>query len=483
MPSVLDVRIDQGLSDLRVPAIRGRLLDTVSRALLDLEEGRVDTVVFAARRMLCLYAVLLGLGLRSPSRGRVVSDRFLETLPDEAWAGRKVLLIDDTRLTGLTLRGRTRTLQRLVGSTGTFETRVALEPPEELSTGAERRAWLDRESGGDLHAQFGALFGRNLIPYFTDFAMSRTVRVPTSALLSLLTRPGWQVAEVTSAAVSGTGARSFSFFPGPEVRARLFAALGPASAAVELVKVRVFTRQIDYETELRVVPIVLTRPFSRDAVEDLLDVLSPGSNPTDAATEQLTGLATYDLSRLVLEAIADDFSDTLRTFVVEDTEHRALVLGDLDQWIGTAWAWTDLVAIDVDHLVTVAPQLIDDGRSLLVGDDSVHRLIEHFSALAEKHPDDVMRERSSLHTLATELDVAVSDLSIALDVGNDLGTVVPSHLVIDRAIYRAYRPGESNDRVESPGPIGGRYASVAETVRLDERFRPIPKLDDGWPRV
>src|SRR5436853_4861991 len=97
--------------------------DDISAALLefgkDLAKIDADIFVFLARKSLCLYDLLLKLGV-PPVQRCVVSDRVLD-MDLSPFKGRRVALIDDTLIVGTTVA---RTKRRLDDAGAIVQTNV-----------------------------------------------------------------------------------------------------------------------------------------------------------------------------------------------------------------------------------------------------------------------------------------------------------------------------------------------------------------------
>src|SRR4051812_27256691 len=94
--------------------VLGLFENDVASALVEfgksLSELDVDIVVFLARKSLCLYDVLLKLGV-PPIQHCVVSDRVLDMCLDP-FRGKRVALIDDTLIVGTSLAKIKRRLEQ-----------------------------------------------------------------------------------------------------------------------------------------------------------------------------------------------------------------------------------------------------------------------------------------------------------------------------------------------------------------------------------
>jgi hypothetical protein len=464
------VRFDDALLAVRVPANRARLIRYIVDAVDDLNAGKASRLLLAARRMTCLYALLTLHGLKVDDPEAVVSDRFIELLPDGAWEGESIILLDDTRFTGRTMRDRKLAAERLVGATGKVDDRVALE----LGDGSEK-PMTDAEVI-DLHNQFAMAFGRNLLPFFTDFAISRECDIDATLLSRLLASSAWKTVDVTNSVLAGSGARSFSLFPTSKLMRDFQHAIGDAAHLIEIAKIRVFVDDKYGRVRVRVVPIVLTRELAIDELQNWLRVLNVVPTGTDGQTAVAAGVVSMMLSRALFQVFAGFLSNQFGFEITEDRDLAVLAMGAyLDELaqpelLGslTQVATPDDLSreFDLDPVISL-PKRNEPTTShyVLIGDDSV---IDGYRVLTAL--DKTTGERTSLPTVARKSKSNLAAASVAVDVLNDLGYSVPTFQVRDGVVLRAYRRGEASVRFKdlSAGILGGRLASIAKTVEVPD---------------
>ncbi len=487
---------DSALHAIRDPAVRRQLLGLIEGAHDALDTERVDVVLLAARRMACVYGLLRENGLPAPTRGTVVSDRFLALHPPQDWDGKRVLVLDDTRVTGATLDARLVEARALVGPDGEVLASVALDfgpdaPPSVSLFGVEpMRVYQVRHKDG-LHNQFARAFGDNLLPYFTDFPMTTSLRATAEQFDRLLTAPEWLTVDVTNSAAAGSGARAYSLFPTGDGLAAVRDALRPCAELLEIVKLRVFSADDGSTVNVRLVPLVLTGGLDAESLRACFDALGHPLSDDDRATGQAAAALSFLLSRALLDALRPLLAKTLDQDIAEDDTFGQFTFGPalharLAEWsrhgaggplelvrpVEGDRPWqADGPDFGWDH--APAPY----GPFLVLGDDAVFPSFERLraSVRAAGGVPGWPSHASALGALADASGGNRPAASLAVDVLNDLGYAVPGYYCSDGAVRRGYRQGEAHmpdDLTDlAPGRLGGQLASVPET--LD-----VPVADD-----
>jgi hypothetical protein len=464
---------DGALRAIRDTEVRDDLVGLITGAIADVERDDADIILLAARRMTCLYALMQKEGLEPPrSEGRdilVVSDRFIELLPDGAWAGKRVILLDDTTVTGFTIQHRTDRTRRLVGDTGTISPRVALN----LKNSSRFRK--PRIDSLDLHNQFARAFGTNLVPFFTDFAISREIEIRPALLDRMLANREWRTVDVTNQVLAGTGARAFSLFPSAAFATRLADALGDVSRLIETTKIRMFVDDDFGQLRMRIVPIVLTHALDEKSVKAWLKAVGVESNGSPEQSAHAAGLITMMLSRELLRVFAKFAFEEFDLLVDEDLGLSALALGRLaDGETNNRLDTLATLSADVgggtqlraDPYFTWPGGIAEDGSHYtIVGDDAVLDGYRDLVRIRGKG-----KQTTTLKQIAAESGSNVTASSIAIDVLNDLGYSVPVFSVSQGKVFRAYRPGESVRDLANlvPGRMGGKLATLAHTKQIPD---------------
>lgn len=475
MPEVEPTWANDALIAIRRVDYRRQLIDTVFEAVADVRAGRAQRILLAARRMTCLYALLRDRGLEEPEgRDVVLSDRFMELLPDDAWNGQRVLLLDDTRITGKTMEERESRARRLIGASGSVETRIAIEDGAlagEEESPEETAARLAETV--ELHGQFAHAFGRNLLPFFTDFCISRAADgVSEETLEEVLDCQDWRTVEVTNSVLAGTGARAFSLFLSGATLERFEGAIGDAARLVDIAKVRIFTAVRNGQLQLKVVPIVLTRSFTRESVDEWLGGIGVTPRDTPAQLSTAAGLVTVMLSRRLLEVFGLILEEKFGLRIEEDTQFAGLMLGEEGNRLAAATNGESLAGLKTVESASVRlaePEFVwpqarpsQDAHRFVVGDDVVEPFFD-----AIQGPNGHSKQRITLAQLAERTSSSTAAASVAIDILNDLGFSVPSFEVGETLVARAYRAGEAYGATVDnlfEGYRGGRLAAVEATI-------------------
>lgn len=448
---------------------RRSFVDSLLEARNRLDSGDLDVVVVAARRMTCLYSLFRSAGLRAPSRGEVTSDRFLTLRNLDDWRGKRILLLDDTKITGYTLDKRLATLRSCVPKaeiSGGVVLDLSVNPPRDARSVAEIRQ--------RLHLEFAAVFGENLIPYFTDFPTTTERELAPSGFSKLLEMPGWTCVDVTNRALARSRCRSFTLLPPDGLVARYCRSLGIPSSWLKVAKLRVISRDDGVDTAFRVIPIILTDPIPNDR---LLELAGRVGLPTWGAgvAAELMGLVSYVLSVHFLEYAREAIRAAVGIDVDVDASIEQLVMGsDLRALLGSmgsgleAWlSSSNLRDFETEFDGGIGLQLGEERVSefasyLILGDDLVRPAFEIFfnaEASGETRtylPVDVGSRRAKEN---------LGSYSLALDVLNDLGFAVPEFRSMGEVSCRVFRNGEPNSW-PTAGPLGGQLALLTETMEV-----------------
>ncbi|MGV3712844.1 hypothetical protein [Pseudolysinimonas sp.] len=464
----------QHLFAITSPDERLALIRALISALDRLDAGDLDVVLVAARRMACLYQLLRERGLRPPSRGTIMSDRFTGLIANGAWAGKRVLLLDDTEVSGETMRKRYAAAKRLVGADDEVEKLAVLKiGPKET-----RRSYA-------LHRQFALAFGENLIPFFTDFPVSREVGVTFGEFGKFLADDDWRVTEVTNEVIAGSGARAYSMFPRAELVDAILSRLGDARRLVEAIKIRVYSHDDIDGVRFRIVPLLLPAAMHEGSLRAWLT--QQGVEPRDDLdqVEHAMGIVTMIVSRAALSVLSDRFRDRVGLEIVEDEAYTAVTLGPEVSMFASNATVDGLAilqpALDPTNMVQRDPTFVwpsegrrkvkDDGTHFIaVGDDVSLPGYHLLYSGALKTDEGVAEHVTTLRDIADATHANLLAASLALDIWNDVGYSVPTQLCHNGVVFRAYRRGEAAPPLKDlrPGFLGGRMAAIPVTEQVPD---------------
>ena len=271
----------QALSAVSDHELRDGVIELFLRAHDAVANDGVKIVVLAARRMPCLYMLLLEAGLE-PLGCEVVSDRFLQIDRRKGfWRGREARILDDSVIVGSTLTFLRQDVISLVGDAELVEVDAvctdsdqivgALAAEVDLVSTPTRTTAEVRQFSVDIAT---ALF-QSQIPYFSDFPISSRIALGSRDVDALLELDGWLSAEVTSALMGTPNHAAYSLLPNERTWQAIERALGPTVAScVAIAKVRLFTRFVDERGELVVVPLALVDPCSETRLNEALESIA-----------------------------------------------------------------------------------------------------------------------------------------------------------------------------------------------------------------
>ncbi len=306
---------------------RDRILDLfeedIASALVEfgksLSRIDADMLVFLARKSLCLYDVLLAIGI-PPTDKCVVSDRTLD-LGLDAFRGRRVALIDDTLIVGTTVARTKRKLEIEAGAkvqTHMFCVDTDWHCPDLVRPDSVAMSLSDERVMTFCTAEVRAL---SILPrpYLVDFPLTRTTRFSTEEVQCLLSSTNWAGIRLSTPLQEAHGVAVVTFFPTDTVLARLAAQIGPPLlSCIEIIKVRAFSRQNGSGYTVRFVPIVTLKPLTcKDLDQLFLGILAATERATGTDFARLRHLAQTALARqrcvqfILSAALGNLFSDSL----------------------------------------------------------------------------------------------------------------------------------------------------------------------------
>jgi hypothetical protein len=271
-----------------------------------------DAFIFLARKSLCLYDVLVKIGI-PPIERCVVSDRVLD-MGLAPLRGKTVALIDDTLIVGTTIakaKARLETECRATVTTHVFCVDQDWHNPDLAQPDTVALRLPDNRVMPFCAAEVRAL---SLVPrpYLVDFPLSSGVQIASADLDSLLSSIDWIATRLSTRLQEQHGVDVFTFFPSERILVDLEKHLGEAVfSCTDLVKVRVFVRQYQDICNVQVVPIVSLKPLTTTTLGSVLDHL---------------------LTR-IQEGTATDIS-VLKVYAITPTAHQRLVQHILSISIG-----------------------------------------------------------------------------------------------------------------------------------------------------
>ena len=171
----------QKISDVGLRRATARIFELAQRLV---DAGEVDLVVIAARRLSCLYQLLLKAGMPQLTGCLAISNRVLDADPHIDWATTRVLVLDDSVVVGTTLyrlcgdlkaRGASHVICRSICVDSGQRADYLLEDLDFDATFTLESDAVSRYSKEVVVALF-----ENQVPFFTDY--------PTTVPLTLGSR-------------------------------------------------------------------------------------------------------------------------------------------------------------------------------------------------------------------------------------------------------------------------------------------------------
>ncbi len=252
-----------------------------------------DVLIFMARKSLCIYDILLRLGL-PPAEQYVVSDRVLD-LKLDGLKGKKVALIDDTLIVGTTL-----------AKTRKFLNEHGIDSVQVHTFCIDDKWWsrdlIDPDSV-TLHLPdarvmtfcTAAVRAISLLPrpYLVDFPLSRPLKIPADEAQCFLSNIEWRAYNISTYLQRTNDISALSFFPNVEAREELKSLIGAdVDGLLDIVKVRGFARKQRDVYWLQLVPIVVLKPLADSDLESTLrGCLERGKGVSEAAVRHILDYA------------------------------------------------------------------------------------------------------------------------------------------------------------------------------------------------
>ncbi len=479
--------------DVEMRRAVGALFDA-AQAMLD--DGSVSVVVLAARRLVCLYELLVELGMAPLEGGLVVSDRFLESEPPlrELASHGGILVLDDSVVVGTTLRRLHDWLSRNLPSGCTLRYRAVCRDRQQIADflfdGMDFDTILERDSNAvqRLSQELVTVLFAHLIPFFSDFPIGRPIKVDRDRWINLLETTGWHVADVTAPGLEIWG-RAFALIPADEKFQTYLTRLVPEVAAlVDAIKIRLYVRPSDDEFEVVPVALALLAPASPDSLDEALAAIRGASSPgDDLAVPNCEGWRPEAKHRLVqMYAASGALAEIWPTFAqslpgVGDLDHHRLWLMPVKLYFGPD---ADDVVSAFDHLVslyaktaagtypipanvrgpTATASILDDERVVLL-------FIETRTLLAKLGAPDAP-DRGEITKLGTVIGHAVSSIFGDVDRNEERNQRRDIRRLGSLERYRDW--ARDNDRVLEQG------FTLADLV---ERLWPETARGDSWSRA
>lgn len=252
------------------PHIAAQLIE-FGKFIASLDE---DVLVFMARKSLCLYDILLAIGI-PPSERTIISDRALD-LNIEALKGKRVALIDDTLIVGTTIAKAKELLSAIQGTTVTVHVFCTDATWQVDSIVKPDTVFLRTDDRTVMNFCAALVRAMSLLPrpYLVDFPLTVPFRIRSGDLQCLLSSTSWQCHHLSSPLQMTHGAETYTVIPVPETFVQYFSSTNKElRKCVEIVKIRLFGRWHEDVLWLRAVPIVTLLPLADSTINALITAL------------------------------------------------------------------------------------------------------------------------------------------------------------------------------------------------------------------
>jgi hypothetical protein len=564
-------RIDTALGAVEDEALRRGIVEIFEIARQRAQAGEVDVVVLAARRLACVYQLLVAQGMPELTDScAIVSDRFLD-VPWE-WEWRNALILDDSVVLGTTLLRLYDDIVERVGEHGTVSSLAVCLDEEQCAEflldavnfeSRQRRSTMAVEAFSQQLVD--ALFSGG-IPLFSDYPTTRPIPLSTKQWEDHLHNDGWHIADVTAPLFANRPQQTYSHIPTDATLDDVLSRLAePAARLVEGLKVRsYFTYAEDGGVSVRFVPIAMLGPSTPEQLDSALNSIGAIAEVADVVKNsplQWSKWGHIAKHRLVQLYVATCILDEVLALARQSSDHAEIWELDrvqtqlyfgprsdlIDDLVGAVIAnfrsTTDYTKGRPAHVFVYWPQpswLLEDesllevlwaNRELLavtgqpaepasgevsrVGLIFGHAVSSIFGFINDEFEVPQRKEIRQLSGVAeyrktyshgnqrrvlsqglTLRDLTVALLpdsqagssweraliSLAIDIGNDLGIIVPKTRYDDvrHVVYRSYRLGETAPLASTPLPTAvetgqwDRYSqAAAEGFPIRSEVTPI----------
>ncbi|MEM8774976.1 MAG: hypothetical protein AAGF53_08075 [Pseudomonadota bacterium] len=458
-----------------------------------------DVVIFMARKSLCLYRMVQLCGSK-PISVPIFSDTILEGQAD-LLEGKRVLVVDDTLFVGTTLADASEKLSQLNVAESRFwvfcvDTETVKE--KKFSPDYVHKEMTEQDAIEFCAAECRALINSG-IPYLTDFAASRRIRMTANQLDRVIKPVNWHFHDVSSQYHDVSKVKYYSGIPDQFTQEQVKTLFGSnIFELIEISKIRVFATWSGRAYDVTFVPLVTFAPCRSEMLKkvgiavgeafgipsDLLEKLTASDQmrllqflvgaafmksmwrhveqilpvdpnlkhsfewcqsvfPADAAERVSAGinmLYAEDYEKFKVKHQMPKIATEEPQSVVEETR------GDISKFLNSYFSSCD--DVDLGHyplsdltalMLEFQSHFEDKARREIVEDDPNPKYRDRLKrGMAWRALCSYLLERYGSENTRHHRNV----LSLFLDRLVDFGIAVPIISQVDGLIYRAYRHGE-----------------------------------------
>jgi hypothetical protein len=271
------------LADISDTELRGAIRTLFAQAQTLIDKGRVQAVILAARRLACVYQLLVESGQPELHGAVILSDRLMDLALSADIRG--VLILDDSVVLGTTLARLTEEVRQHCPQAEVLVRCVVVDRQQRVGFLVEElglQALEERDTGEvrQFSADLARCLFRRQVPFFSDFPVSGRFRVSRERWLEHLCQPQWLVADVTPPILEGGALQAFAQVPDEGLRSNVLSRLPPELAElVDAFKIRSYTRTDADDFEIVLVPLALLAPATLETIEACMFAVTRDSAP------------------------------------------------------------------------------------------------------------------------------------------------------------------------------------------------------------
>ncbi|OSC31538.1 hypothetical protein B8W69_03570 [Mycobacterium vulneris] len=304
-------KLDGVLHRIQDDDLRRGLIEVFALARRRAEAREIDVVVLAARRLACVYQLLVANGMHPlEDVCEVISDRFLD-VPGK-WKWSRVLLLDDSVVVGTTLLRIYAEIEARLPQGGSVEC-VAVcidsEQKADYLVDAVKLEGLQKRSSAEV-ARFAeqvvaTLFAEGM-PLFSDFPTTTVIHTTEERWLRYLSHENWYAADVTAPVFGDPGQLCYTQVPTDLTVRRILGRLPQEVAQlIDIMKLRSYVRfGGDRQVRVRIVPIAMLSPCSTSQLDAALIAITNSRSVVDnmgsvqLASDQWSPVARHRLVQM-----------------------------------------------------------------------------------------------------------------------------------------------------------------------------------------
>lgn len=473
-------KLDNALLKIKDPKVRWRIVDLFLAVVESLNSRKFDVVILPARRMTCLYVLLLKAGLRPPIKGKIFSDRYLNQFGMyEELKGKKIAIVDDVVVTGNTVKRRKEHVLKNIQSNNHISINVAViseslegDVNQEYAELGVQPIRIAEKEVHKLAFELALCLLSGLVPFFTDFPVYDEIKVTNKELNSLLSMEDWSTIDVTPSALAFSDVRSLSLIPSEHLISS-FAQSLKISSKFQIFKLRIFVQDDPFSPSFKVVPIVSpSNQLEVNFDEDWFETENQAKSIKDGASLYLLSYAFFEFLKKEISIIKAISEKTPFQLDANYGNLASVPNKFLQHTNGIEIKINEGSPIDIKPYAdlpvesnTIFPNELTSSGVFVLGDDLVNPVIEQFKRWFPQ--DQPFGDKTvCLNDIASVFKGGATSIqaSIIIDLLNDIGFAVPRPLNGSRA----YRPGESFLKADlenmKPGVFGGKYAMRQNTI-------------------